>query len=164
MATHLTKDEDAFYDQFTTELSSVDGELKVTRAQRQAAIALCKQGDKKTALACMSALGATDFRGGLPKVDVPALGLHGEGDEAVPFAGSGQRTTRRWQLANCMSSPTRRTVQRQPRRGMEPGCSELPRTISRALKSLFGAAPNRCNTRITPSQGLDHGTATSYAR
>lgn len=32
------------------------------------------------------------FREDLPKVDVPALVLHGEGDGTVPFAGSGQRT------------------------------------------------------------------------
>lgn len=92
MAAKLTKDEDAFYHQFTTEFFSVNGELKVTEAQRQDAIALCKQADKKAALACMTAFGETDFREDLPKVDVPALVLHGEGDGTVPFAGSGQRT------------------------------------------------------------------------
>lgn len=92
MAANLTKDEDAFYDQFTTEFFSVNGELKVTEAQRQDAITLCKQADKKAALACMTAFGATDFREDLPKVDVPALVLHGEGDGTVPFTGSGQRT------------------------------------------------------------------------
>lgn len=92
MAANLTKDEDSFYDQFTTEFFSVDGELKVTEQQRQEALALCKQADKKAALACMTAFGSTDFREDLPRVDVPALVLHGDGDGTVPFEGSGART------------------------------------------------------------------------
>ncbi|MHA7303584.1 alpha/beta fold hydrolase, partial [Pseudarthrobacter sp. MDT1-22] len=48
--------------------------------------------DKKAALACMAAFGGTDFRDDLPKVTVPVLVLHGEGDATVPFEGSGQRT------------------------------------------------------------------------
>lgn len=92
MTVDLTKDEDEFYDGFTREFFSVDGELKVSEQQRQDAIALCKQADKKAALACMAAFGATDFRDDLPKVSVPALVLHGDGDATVPFEGSGQRT------------------------------------------------------------------------
>ncbi|NJC22604.1 pimeloyl-ACP methyl ester carboxylesterase [Arthrobacter pigmenti] len=92
MGAELTKDEDAFYDQFTTEFFSVNGELKVTEQQRQEAITLCKQADKKAALACMTAFGSTDFRDDLPNVSVPALVLHGDGDATVPFEGSGQRT------------------------------------------------------------------------
>jgi pimeloyl-ACP methyl ester carboxylesterase len=92
MAANLTKDQDAFYDDFTTQFFSVDGVLKVTEAQRQAALAQCKQADKKAALACMTAFGSTDFRDDLPKVDVPTLVLHGDGDGTVPFQGSGKRT------------------------------------------------------------------------
>lgn len=92
MTAELTKDEDAFYDGFTREFFSVNGELKVTEEQRQEALTLCKQADKKAALACMEAFGGTDFRDDLPKVTVPALILHGDGDGVVPFEGSGQRT------------------------------------------------------------------------
>ncbi|MCO4239797.1 alpha/beta fold hydrolase [Pseudarthrobacter raffinosi] len=92
MAADLTKDEDEFYDGFTREFFSVNGELKVSEQQRQDAVALCKQADKKAALACMAAFGGTDFRDDLPKVTVPVLVLHGEGDATVPFEGSGQRT------------------------------------------------------------------------
>lgn len=92
MTADLTKDEDEFYDGFTRDFFSVNGELKVTEQQRQDAIALCKQADKKAALACMAAFGSTDFREDLPKVIVPALVLHGDGDATVPFEGSGQRT------------------------------------------------------------------------
>lgn len=92
MTADLTKDEDEFYEGFTRKFFSVNGELKVSEQQRQDAFALCKQSDKKAALACMEAFGGTDFRHDLLKVTVPALVLHGDGDATVPFEGSGQRT------------------------------------------------------------------------
>lgn len=92
MTAGLTKDEDSFYEEFTRQFFSVNGELKVTEQQRQEALRLCKQADKKAALACMEAFGTTDFRDDLPKVTVPALILHGDGDGTVPFEGSGART------------------------------------------------------------------------
>lgn len=92
MTEDLTKDQDSFYDSFTRAFFSVNGELKVSEAQRHDALALCKQADKKAALACMEAFASTDFRQDLQKVTVPALVLHGDGDAIVPFEGSGQRT------------------------------------------------------------------------
>ena len=95
MTADLTEDEDAFYDGFVTQFFSVngDGELKVTEAQRLEALALCKQADKKAALACMGSFGTTDFREDLRRVfPVPTLVLHGDSDGIVPFEGSGQRT------------------------------------------------------------------------
>jgi pimeloyl-ACP methyl ester carboxylesterase len=92
MTAQLTADQDAFYDQFTTEFFSVNGVLKVTEAQRQEALELCKQADKKASLACMAAFGITDFRDDLTRVTVPTLVLHGDGDGTVPFEGSGRRT------------------------------------------------------------------------
>ena len=92
MTASLTKDEKAFYEDFTTQFFSVDGVLKVTEAQRQEALAMTAQADKKAALACMAAFANTDFREDLPKVDVPTLILHGDGDGTVPFEGSGKRT------------------------------------------------------------------------
>lgn len=92
MTAGLTKDEESFYDGFTRDFFSVDGELKVSEAQRQEALALCRQADKKAALACMEAFGTTDFREDLPNVTVPALVLHGDGDAVVPLEGSGART------------------------------------------------------------------------
>lgn len=88
MTADLTKDDD----EFTREFFSVNGELKVSEQQRQDAIGLCKQADKKAALACMAAFGGTDFRDDLLNVTVPALVLHGDGHATVPFEGSGQRT------------------------------------------------------------------------
>ncbi|WP_028281390.1 alpha/beta hydrolase [Arthrobacter sp. H5] len=92
MTAGLTKDEDSFYDQFTTDFFSASGVLKVTEEQRQEALALCKQTDKKAALACLEAFATTDFRADLPKVTLPALILHGDADGTVPFEGSGERT------------------------------------------------------------------------
>jgi pimeloyl-ACP methyl ester carboxylesterase len=92
MAAALTTDQDSFYDEFMTTFFSANGELMVTEAQRQEALALCKQADKKAALACMTAFGSTDFRDDLAKVTVPTLVLHGDSDATVPFEGSGART------------------------------------------------------------------------
>ena len=92
MATSLTTNSDSFYDQFISETFSAAGALTVTEDQRQAALAMCRQAGKVAALACLSAFGTTDFREDLPKVTVPSLVIHGDGDQTVPFAGSGQRT------------------------------------------------------------------------
>ena len=92
MTEQLTADEDAFYDQFTTDFFSVGNELKVSEADRQKALALCHQASKHAALECMAVFAATDFRDDLPNVTVPALILQGDGDKIVPFEGSGSRT------------------------------------------------------------------------
>jgi non-heme chloroperoxidase len=92
MAVSLTTDRHAFYDQFVTEFFSANGELKVTEAQRQDALALCAQANKAAALACMTVFGTTDLRGDLAKMTLPILVLHGDSDATVPFEGSGART------------------------------------------------------------------------
>lgn len=92
MTADLTADRDKFFDTFTTQFFSVDGALKVTEAQRQAAVALCRQSDQKAALACMASFGTEDFRADLPSVTVPTLVIHGDGDGIVPMKGSGART------------------------------------------------------------------------
>ena len=92
MTAELTNDRDGFFDHFTTQFFSVKGELKVTEAQRQEAIELCDQSDQKAALKCMASFGTEDFRNDLPKVTIPTLVIHGDGDAVVPFGGSGART------------------------------------------------------------------------
>ncbi|OUE27900.1 alpha/beta fold hydrolase [Clavibacter michiganensis] len=94
MTAGLTKDEDSFYDEFTTGFYSADGVLKVTEAERQEAIALAHQSKKHAALASMKAFATTDFRDDLTKVTVPTLVIHGDSDATVPFEGSGERTHR----------------------------------------------------------------------
>jgi non-heme chloroperoxidase len=92
MTKNLTTDRDGFFDQFATQFFSANGELKVTEAQRQDAIRMSLESSQVAALECMTSFGTTDFRDDLPKVSVPALVLHGNGDGTVPFEGSGQRT------------------------------------------------------------------------
>ena len=58
--------------------SAVPPYLMQTEQQRQQALALCKQADKKAALACMAAFATTDFREDLPNVVVPTLVIHAE--------------------------------------------------------------------------------------
>ena len=65
MAADLVANRDAFFDGFTTNVFSSNGELKVTEAQRQEPIRLCQQSDQKAALACMESFGTEDFRNDL---------------------------------------------------------------------------------------------------
>jgi pimeloyl-ACP methyl ester carboxylesterase len=92
MTAQLTANRDAFFDQFTTDFFSVDGELVVSEEERQAALALAGQASKLAALEAMAAFGNTDFREDLEKVTVPTLVIHGDSDGIVPLEGSGART------------------------------------------------------------------------
>jgi len=92
MTKNLTDDAVSFFENFTKQFFSVDGDLKVAEQQRQEALALCRLADRHAALACLESFGSTDFRDDLPNVTIPTLVIHGDGDATVPFAGSGQRT------------------------------------------------------------------------
>ena len=92
MTEGLQADPASFYDGFTVQFFTANGELKVTEAQRQDALRLANQADKNAALQAMAAFGSTDFREDLPKVTVPTLVIHGDGDGVVPIEGSGART------------------------------------------------------------------------
>ena len=95
LTTDLTKDDDAFYDQFTKEFFSANGDgktMKVSEEHRQEAITLCKQADKAAALKALQSFAMTDFREDLPKVTVPTLVIHGDADGVVPYEGTGKRT------------------------------------------------------------------------
>lgn len=83
---------DEFFESFTTGFFSVGDDMKVSENVRKDAERLAHQSDQTAALGCMEAFGTTDFRDDLPKIEVPALILHGDSDEIVPFEGSGKRT------------------------------------------------------------------------
>ena len=85
-------DREAYFDDFTRNFFSANEVLKVSEAQRQDAIAICRQADPAAALGCMQAFATTDFRADLAKATVPTLVLHGDSDAVVPFEGSGKRT------------------------------------------------------------------------
>jgi non-heme chloroperoxidase len=97
----LASDRTAFFEQFTRQFFSAQGELRVTEAQRVEALGLCKQSAQHAALACMDAFGGTDFREDLRLVTVPTLVIHGDSDAIVPWrvqacAPIGRCTTARW--------------------------------------------------------------------
>lgn len=91
-AASLKADRHAYFDAFTRNFFSVDGELQVEESQRQAAIGLCLQSNQVAALACMDAFSTADFRDDLKRISVPTLVLHGDSDAVVPFEGSGALT------------------------------------------------------------------------
>ncbi len=88
-----------FLDGFTTEFFSAGGELQVSEERRQQALALESQAADVAVVGCIDAFGRTDFRGDLPKVDVPVLVIHGDSDAIVPFEVSGRRAAEAWTTA-----------------------------------------------------------------
>ncbi|MGC5077643.1 alpha/beta fold hydrolase [Agrococcus sp. DT81.2] len=92
MRAGLEADRDSFFDEFTTGFFSTADGLQVTEEQRQQAIALAQQSSQAAALAAMDAWATTDFRDDLGAISVPTLVIHGDGDQTVPFEGSGRRT------------------------------------------------------------------------
>jgi non-heme chloroperoxidase len=94
MTANLIKDEDSFYDQFTIEFFSPNGngEILIAEQQRQEALELCKQADKVAALEAMQSFAITDFREDVMGITIPTLVVHGDSDGIVPFEGSGKRT------------------------------------------------------------------------
>ena len=95
LSTDLDADPNTFYDQFTKEFVSANGDgttMLVSDEVRQTAIVLCQQADKSAALEAMKSFAMTDFREDLPKITVPTLVIHGDADGVVPFIGSGKRT------------------------------------------------------------------------
>lgn len=88
----LSSDRAAFFEEFSSQFFSANGQLKVTQEQRKMAIHLAHQSDPAAALGCLKAFSTTDFRQDLRKITIPSLIIHGDADALVPFAGSGQRT------------------------------------------------------------------------
>lgn len=91
MQEQLRADPPAFFDAFTTNFFSANGELKVTEEQRQDALALAAEADVHAAAECIRSW-VTDFSGDLAKVTVPTLVVHGDSDAIVPIEVSGRRT------------------------------------------------------------------------
>ncbi|MBY5162323.1 alpha/beta fold hydrolase [Salsipaludibacter albus] len=92
MKTGLADDPDGFYDQFTTDFFTADGEVRVSEAKRTKAVEMAGQADLDAALACIDSFARTDFRDDLSLVRIPTLVIHGDADEIVPLEASGART------------------------------------------------------------------------
>ena len=91
MRKDLENDRGAFFEEFSTNFYSSNGELKVAEEKRQEVVAVAQQSDERAALEAMDAWG-TDFRNDLEQVTVPVLVIHGDSDAIVPFDGSARRT------------------------------------------------------------------------
>lgn len=88
----LEADRDGFFDDFTVGFFSTAEGLQVSEEQRQEALALALQSSQAAALGAMDAWATTDFRDDLGAISVPTLVIHGDGDQTVPFEGSGKRS------------------------------------------------------------------------
>ncbi|MEO7432856.1 MAG: alpha/beta hydrolase, partial [Dokdonella sp.] len=83
MQAGLNAGREVFFDQFTRDFFTADGEMMVTEVERQESFKLALQSDLAAALGCMEAFGTTDFRADLQKITVPTLVLHGNADGTV---------------------------------------------------------------------------------
>lgn len=87
----LREDRETFFEEFTTNFFSADGELKVTEKQRRAALDLTAQADLDAAVTCIASW-LEDFTHDVSAITVPTLVIHGDSDAIVPVEVSGQRT------------------------------------------------------------------------
>lgn len=95
MQSGLLADPPGFLKGFLTNFYSVptdDGgaKLMVPASEIDHSIMIAGQGNVNALAACIP-LWLTDFRQDLAKLKVPALVIHGQGDQVVPFAASGAR-------------------------------------------------------------------------
>ena len=91
----VSSDPSGFYEQFSADFFSVDGELQTSEAERQKALQLCAQAKHFAVVETMDAWAHTDFRNDLDTISRPVLVIHGDSDAIVPFEGSGKRTAER---------------------------------------------------------------------
>lgn len=94
MQAGLRENPDAFLTEFLTNFYSVLGDgnpqLMVPREQVITSIEVARQAKLEALAACIQ-LWLTDFRADLQQLAVPTLVIHGDGDQIVPFAASGER-------------------------------------------------------------------------
>ena len=66
--------------------------LAVSASQAAWTLQMAMPASPKATLDCVNAFAATDFRSDLQSIRVPALVIHGDSDQVVPIAVSGERT------------------------------------------------------------------------
>ncbi|MGN1056111.1 MAG: alpha/beta fold hydrolase [Comamonas sp.] len=89
----VKQDRQAFLEAFTQKFfTPKGGKLAVSEDQRLFAKAIASTASPKGTHDCVEAFSCTDFRGDLAKFQIPTLVLHGDSDQTVPMAVSGQRT------------------------------------------------------------------------
>lgn len=88
----LSEDRDAFFESFSKNFYTVEGEVLVDGTVIEKWLELASDCTTRAALDCIDAFSSTDFRADLDRIDVPTLVIHGTGDEIVPIDVSGRRT------------------------------------------------------------------------
>ena len=95
MIDQLTADRPAFLVNFAQHFYGLN---KVKGAVSQALLdwnqMLCLMSSAKATTACVRSFSETDFRADLTKIDVPTLIIHGDADQTVPIAISGDKTAK----------------------------------------------------------------------
>ncbi|MDP9003659.1 MAG: alpha/beta hydrolase, partial [Verrucomicrobiota bacterium] len=93
MTAGIKKDRAAFMETFGKKFFGV-GVLKspVSDAVLHHAWGLAMKGSINATLDCAAAFSSTDFRKDLATIKVPALIIHGDADQTVPIAASGEQT------------------------------------------------------------------------
>ena len=92
MQAAVTKDRQAFLEDFTQKFfTPKGGQLAVSEDQRLFAKALASTASPKGSVDCVEAFACTDFRADLEQMALPVLVLHGDSDQTVPLAASGER-------------------------------------------------------------------------
>lgn len=88
----INKDRAGFFKNFGENFVNFD-ELRdnVSLAQVELNWNIAMQASKKATLDCVDAFGLTDFRKDLERFDIPALIIHGDSDQIVPFEVSGKK-------------------------------------------------------------------------
>jgi len=77
----------------------------VSRGIREAFWRQGLQSGHRNAYECIAAFSATDFRPDLDAADVPALVIHGDDDQVVPYAVGGQASAARLKNARLITYP-----------------------------------------------------------
>ena len=124
-------DRSGFLKGFLTNFFSANGDLLVSEERVDHAFTLSEPASDEAVVGCIDAFGRTDFRGDIAAISQPCLVIHGDADAIVPFEVSGERTADALDEQHprrCRERPAR--LQRQPCRGVQPGASRLPGTVT----------------------------------
>lgn len=86
----LIKDRAQFLDDFNPIFYGTNHGMKVSQGVFKQTLQIALQASIKATVDCVTAFSETDFRPDMAKVDVPALVIHGEDDQVVPFPYTGK--------------------------------------------------------------------------
>lgn len=88
----IVADRPAYFKAFLDDFFNVDvlGGTRISEQAWQAAFTMALAASAHAALACVNTW-TTDFRGDLPKIDVPVLLIHGDQDRILPYPATAAR-------------------------------------------------------------------------